>query len=46
MRRWPLAGCKMLKVMIVDEVEERAEVLRRALALAGYEVIAYMPSTG
>jgi len=34
----------MLKVMIVDEVVERAEALQRALARAGYEVIAYMPS--
>src|SRR3954469_6426359 len=35
----------MLKVMIVDEMVERAEVLQQALARAGYEVIAYMPST-
>ena len=35
----------MLKVMIVDEVVERAEVLQRALTQTGYEVIAYMPST-
>ena len=35
----------MLKVMVVDEVVERAEVLQRALAQAGYEVIAYAPST-
>jgi two-component system, response regulator / RNA-binding antiterminator len=35
----------MLKVMIVDEVVERAEVLQQALARAGYEVIAYVPST-
>ena len=35
----------MLKVMIVDEVVERAEVLQRALVQSGYEVIAYMPST-
>ena len=35
----------MLKVMIVDEVEERAEVLQLALTRAGYEVIAYVPST-
>ena len=35
----------MLKVMIVDEVVERAEVLQQALAQAGYEVVAYMPST-
>ena len=34
----------MLKVMIVDEVMERAEVLQRALVQSGYEVIAYMPS--
>ena len=34
----------MLKVMIVDEVPERGEVLQRALALSGYTVIAYMPS--
>jgi response regulator NasT len=35
----------MLKVMIVDDVAERAEVLRDALVRAGHEVIAYMPST-
>ena len=35
----------MLKVMIVDEVVERAEVLQQALARAGYDVIAYAPST-
>jgi response regulator NasT len=35
----------MLKVMVVDEVVERAEVLQRVLAQAGYEVIAYAPST-
>jgi len=34
----------MLKVMIVDEVLERAEVLQHALARTGYEVIAYIPS--
>jgi response regulator NasT len=34
----------MLKVMIVDEVVERAEVLQQALARTGYEVIAYIPS--
>ncbi len=34
----------MLKVMIVDEVMERAEALQRALVQLGYEVIAYMPS--
>ena len=35
----------MLKVMIVDQVVERAEVLEQALVRAGYEVIAYVPST-
>ena len=35
----------MLKVMIVDEAVERAEVLQQALTRAGYEVIAYAPST-
>ena len=35
----------MLKVMIVDEVVERAEVLQQALTRAGYEVVAYVPST-
>ena len=35
----------MLKVMIVDEAVERAEVLQQALTRAGYEVIAYVPST-
>jgi response regulator NasT len=35
----------MLKVMVVDEVVDRAEVLQRVLAQAGYEVIAYAPST-
>jgi response regulator NasT len=35
----------MLKVMIVDEVMERAEVLQRVLTQSGYEVIAYAPST-
>jgi response regulator NasT len=35
----------MLKVMIVDDVVERAEVLRDALVRAGHEVIAYIPST-
>ena len=35
----------MLKVMIVDEAVERAEVLQQALTRAGYEVIAYIPST-
>jgi two-component system, response regulator / RNA-binding antiterminator len=34
----------MLKVMIVDEVVERAENLQRALAESGYDVIAYVPS--
>ena len=36
---------KMLKVMIVDEISERAAALQRALAQSGYEVIAYVPST-
>ena len=35
----------MLKVMVVDEIVERAEALQRVLAQAGYEVIAYAPST-
>ena len=35
----------MLKVMIVDEVVERAEVLRQALMRARYDVIDYEPST-
>src|SRR6476620_8820551 len=35
----------MLRVMIVDQVVERAEVLEQALVRAGYEVIAYVPST-
>ena len=35
----------LLKVMLVDDIVERAEVLQQALARAGYEVIAYMPST-
>jgi response regulator NasT len=35
----------MLKVMIVDETVERAEVLQHALERAGYEVIAYVHST-
>ena len=35
----------MLKVMIVDEAPERSEVLQQALTRAGYEVIAYVPST-
>ncbi|MCX7136991.1 MAG: ANTAR domain-containing protein [Proteobacteria bacterium] len=35
----------MLKVMIFDEAIERAEVLQQALLRAGYEVIAYVPST-
>ena len=35
----------MLKVMIVDEALERADALQEALTRAGYEVIAYMPST-
>ena len=35
----------MLKVMIVDDVAERGEVLQRALAQSGYAVIAYAPST-
>lgn len=34
----------MLKVIIVDEVVERAEALQRALVQSGYEVIAYLPS--
>jgi len=34
----------MLKVMIVDEVMERAEALQRALVQSDYEVIAYLPS--
>lgn len=34
----------MLKVMIVDEVMERAEALQRALVQSGYGVVAYMPS--
>ena len=35
----------MLKVMIVDDVVERAQVLQRVLTQAGYEVIAYATST-
>ena len=35
----------MLKVMIIDEVVERAEVLQRALVQSGYEMIAHVPST-
>lgn len=35
----------LVRVMIVDETVERAEVLQRALARAGYEVIAYVSST-
>jgi two-component system, response regulator / RNA-binding antiterminator len=35
----------MLKVMLVDDAAERADVLQQALERAGYEVIAYMPST-
>jgi len=35
----------MLKVMIVDQVVERAEGLEQALVRAGYDVIAYVPST-
>ena len=35
----------MLKVMIVDDAVERTEVLQQALTRAGYEVIAYVPST-
>lgn len=35
----------MLRVMIVDEVVERAELLQRALTESGHEVIAYVPST-
>ena len=34
-----------MKVMIVDEVVERAEVLQQALERAGYDVIAYVSST-
>jgi two-component system, response regulator / RNA-binding antiterminator len=34
----------MLKVMIVDEITERAEVLQHALAQLGYDVVAYLPS--
>ena len=34
-----------LKVMIVDDVQERAEVLQQALTRAGHEVVAYLPST-
>jgi two-component system, response regulator / RNA-binding antiterminator len=36
---------RMIKVMIVDEAMERAEVLQRALEQSGYEVVAYAPST-
>ena len=35
----------MLKVMIVDQVVERAEALEQAIVRAGYDVIAYVPST-
>ena len=35
----------MPKVMIVDEVSERAEVLQHALERAGHAVVAYVPST-
>lgn len=35
----------LVRVMILDETVERAEVLQRALARAGYEVIAYVSST-
>lgn len=34
----------MLKVLIVDEVVERAKVLQQALARSGHEVVAYLPS--
>lgn len=34
-----------LKIMIVDDAVERADVLQQALAQAGYEVVAYLPST-
>ncbi len=34
-----------LKVMIVDDVVERGEVLQQALLRAGHEVVAYLPST-
>jgi response regulator NasT len=34
-----------LKVMIVDDVMERAEVLQQALLRAGHAVVAYLPST-
>ena len=34
-----------LKVMIVDEVVERGEVLQQALLNSGYEVVAYLSST-
>src|ERR1043166_6876030 len=34
----------MLRIMIVDEVSERAEALQPALERLGHEVIAYMPS--
>jgi response regulator NasT len=46
LRDVPVSGGTMtLKVMIVDDVVERAEVLQQALALSGYEVVAYLPST-
>jgi two-component system, response regulator / RNA-binding antiterminator len=35
----------MTRVMIVDEIVERAEVLQQALVRTGYEVIAYVPTT-
>lgn len=41
------AGCDApaLRVMVVDDAAERAEVVQRALRSAGYEVIAHVTST-
>lgn len=39
------SGAPALRVMVVDDAAERAEIVQRALRSAGYEVIAHVAST-
>jgi len=41
---WPLRKARRMRVLVVDESAERAEMLRAAMKLAGYEVTASLTS--
>jgi len=41
---WPLRKARRMRVLVVDESAERAEMLRAAMKLAGYEVTASLSS--